>query len=146
MPIKNFNVFEKSFYRKGIFDIKIYEQYWNDDDNNDNNEYEDWDDLDDWINISNKSSYNSDMYSKINLDKLYDISLYEYKDIVKNCIIYFEEKISLKTYENVIPSVDVIKEYIINSIGDDYLDYISILKLNKLSEYIYNEIENYIYD
>lgn len=146
MPIKNFKNFENYFFKDGEFDKKVYEAYWNDDDQYNNN-----DDEDDWYDWGNTTSMNdevkrSDMYSKINLPRLDEIGLSEYKDIVKTAIYHFESEISFKRYTTVIPSIEIIRDYIINSIGNDYTDYIPDNKLDKLSKYIYQEIDNYIYD
>ena len=116
---------------------------WDDDDH--------WWGEDDWYWSQNdeqeKTNPISKMLLKVNFEKLSMIGLIEYQDIVENCIEYFEKQITSGTYgKNIIPSLDTIQDYIISMIGIDYKGYISDDKLDNLSRFIYQEIDNYIYD
>lgn len=142
MPLKDYINFEKSFFKKGEFNKKLYESYWDDDDQNDNDEDEYWWD-DDFV----KKEKPSAMLSSVNYGELLGKGLYDYTDIVEKCIIYFEKQISTGNYgDKIIPPLEEIKDYIISIIGLDYKEYINEDNLDRLSKFIYNEIDKYIFD
>jgi hypothetical protein len=143
MPIKNFQKFESVFYKNDEFNKKIYEEYWG-------NEYRNDDDDDEWCSEPFDKTENpkkSLMMSIIDLGKLHFVGLSDYRDIAENCIIYFEKQIATGSYgETVVPSIDIVRDYIMTTIGLDYKKYISENQLDDLSKFIYQEIDNYIFD
>jgi hypothetical protein len=142
--LKKFQKFEKHFYKDGIFDKKIFEQYWGDYGRDDDNDWNEWDDPNWHRNIEEPKSR---MLPMINFEKLILMGLIGYRDIVETCIEYLEKQISVGSYgKEIIPSLDTIKDYIIATIGVDYKEYISEEELDNVSRFIYQEIDNYIYD
>lgn len=143
MPIKDFQKFESAFYKDGEFCKKIYEEYWGDEYRNNDDD----DDNNDWNNVEEDPVRISSMISNMNLEKLHVMGLGEYSDIAKSCITFFEKQIAAGSYgKTIVPSIDIIRDYIITTIGLDYKSYISENKLDDLSKFIYQEIDNYVFD
>ena len=111
----------------------------------------DWYDPDDEQDVNDESWSDTNRYSKmtsnLNFEKLKLLELIEYQDIVTKSVEYFEKQIAAGSYgKTIIPPLDTIMDYIISIIGNDYKDYISEEKLDQLTRFIYQEIDNYIFD
>ena len=142
MPIKNFEKFEKAFYKDGKFDKKVFESYWGDPEPEPEYYYQP--DPDDERFIYGQTD---SMSLHINYEKLTLLGLLEYQDIVEKSLEWFETQISVGSYGNqVVPPLDDIRDYIIKLVGIDYKDYIDDNKLDDLSRFIFQEIDNYIFD
>lgn len=75
------------------------------------------------------------------------MGLLDYQDIVEKSIDHFLKLIFAKNYgDSVLPPLDDIVNHIIGMIGVDYKGYISDDSLDNLSRFIYQELENYIFD
>lgn len=139
MPIKNFDKFEKFFFEDGKFNTKIYEAYWGDYGYRDRDEEGEEEVI--------YGDYGTPSNIQINYEKLALMGLLDYQDIVEKSIPHFLKLIGNKNYgDSVIPPLDDIVNHIIGMIGVDYKGYISDDNLDNLSRFIYQEIENYIFD
>lgn len=147
MPIKNYERFEEAFFIDGQFNQKVFEAYWDDDQpmEDDDNEYQhDFQDAED---TEEEWGSETNMADMINYDKLSLLGLHEHQDIVRRCAEWFEKQIGAGSYGGtIVPPLDTIRDYIIGMIGVDYKQYIDEDDLDNLSRFIYQEIDNYVFD
>jgi len=131
--IKKFEIFQKTF------------EAWED---NDWDPFDHW--QDDWQDDEDDTyhTYNTNtILTSFNIPKLDNLGLLEYRDIVEKCLTWFQKQIAAGSYgRSIIPPLDSIVDYIIGMIGNDYKEYISEENLDQLSRFIYQEIDNYIFD
>lgn len=143
MPIKNYEKFEKAFYVDGKFNQKVFEAYWDDDQPMDEYRGREEGRID---NAWDYDKQTDSMILHINYQKLTLMGLLEYQDIVEKSMEWFEKQIAAKSYGTILPPLDDIRDYVIGLVGLDYKDYITEENLDNLTRFIYQEIDNYVFD
>lgn len=130
--IKKFGNFQKIFEAWEDYDDYYEPDYWE-------NDYEE----DDTYHTYSTNT----ILTSFNVPKLENLGLLEYRDIVEMSLSWFEKQIASGSYgRDIIPPLDTIMDYIIRLIGNNYKEYISDENLDQLSRFIYQEIDNYIFD